>query len=221
MKLVQGPSTGGVELAPNQKRGGVHYTGKGSLIQALFLTFDQFFSDIGNAIRRTEVTGDLFDFDERETGDALGKLQGYFRRKVAKGGKIIFIGNGGSNAISSHLAIDYTKNGGMRAVAFSDAPTLTCLANDFGYENVFSKQLEYYALEKDVVVIISSSGKSANILAAARACTEVPLITFSGMNPNNQLRRLGMLNFYTPAADYGLVELTHFALLHSIVSVTP
>lgn len=220
MKLAQGPSAHGVELAPNQRHIGLRYTGKGSLIQDCFLTFEHFFRCIADAIRRTEVSGDLFDYDERETTDALLKLQSYFRKKVAKGGKIIFIGNGGSNGIASHLAIDYTKNGGIRSVAFSDAPTLTCLANDFGYENVFSKQLEYYATPKDVAVIISSSGKSPNILAAAQACEEIPLITFSGMNPNNQLRRLGLLNFYTPAADYGLVELTHFALLHSIVSVT-
>lgn len=220
MKLAQGPSAHGVELPPNQKRFGLHYMGKGTLIQGVFLTFEAFFSKVSEAIRRTEVSGDLFDYDERETNDALAKLQGYFRKKVAKGGKIIFIGNGGSNGIASHLAIDYTKNGGIRAIAFSDAPTLTCLANDFGYENVFAKQIEYYATPKDVAVIISSSGKSPNILAAAHACNDIPLVTFSGMNPNNQLRRLGLLNFYTPAADYGLVELTHFALLHSIVSVT-
>ena len=219
MKLARSANKHGQDLAPNQRRFGLYYMGKGTLIDKTFITFEQFFAKIAEAIRRTEVTGDLFDYDSRDATDALKKLQGYFRRKVAKGGKIIFIGNGGSNGIASHLAIDYTKNGGIRSVAFSDAPTLTCLANDFGYEKVFAKQLEYYATPKDVAVIISSSGKSPNIIAAARWCEEIPLITFSGMNPENQLRRMGLLNFYTPAADYGLVELTHFALLHGIVSV--
>lgn len=218
MKLAQGAKQ--QDVAPNQKHFGLYYQGKGTLIQGVFLTFDGFFSDLQQAIRRTEVTGDLFDFDQHSSdNDALRKLKAYFRKKTKAGGRIIFIGNGGSAAISSHLATDYTKNGGIRAIALNDAPTLTCLANDFGYENVFAKQLEYYATPKDVAVIISSSGKSPNIIAAARSCEEIPLITFSGMNPNNQLRRLGDLNFYTPAGDYGLVELTHFTLLHSIVSV--
>lgn len=221
MKLSQGPSSHGVELAKNQKPLGMHYGGKGSLIQGVFLTFDGFFSDLQDAIRRTEVTGDLFEYEEHAAdNDVLRKMQAYFRKKTKAGGRIIFIGNGGSAAISSHIAIDYTKNGAIRSIALNDAPTLTCLANDFGYENVFAKQLEYYATPKDVAVIISTSGKSPNIIAAARACEEIPLVTFSGMNPNNMLRRLGNLNFYTPAADYGLVELSHIALLHSIVSVT-
>lgn len=220
MKFAQGAKD--QDVAPNRKPFGLYYQGKGTLIQGVFLTFEGFFDDLAQSIRRTEVTGDLFCFDEHSAeNDALRKLQAYFRRKTKGGGKIFFIGNGGSNAISSHLAIDYTKNGGMRAVSLDGAPTLTCLANDFGYENVFAKQIEYYANQKDVAVIISSSGKSPNIIAAARACEamQIPLVTFSGMNPNNMLRRMGDLNFYTPAGDYGLVELTHFTLLHSIVSV--
>lgn len=220
MRLAQGPSSHGVELAKNQKPLGLHYSGKGSLIQGSFLTFEGFFSDLQDAIRRTEVTGDLFDFDEREPEDTLRSLQSYFRRKTRAGGRIIFIGNGGSSAISSHLATDYTKNGGIRSICFDSAPLLTCFANDFGHENAFAKMLEAYATPKDVAVIISSSGKSPNIVAAAQKCEELPLVTFSGMNPNNRLRRMGDLNFYTPAADYGLVELTHFTLLHAIVSVS-
>jgi phosphoheptose isomerase len=135
--------------------------------------------------------------------------------------KIILIGNGGSSAIASHMATDYTKNGGLRTIAFNDAPTLTCLGNDFGINEIFAKQLEYYALQGDLVIIVSSSGKSGNIIRAAEAAFEMglDLVTFSGMNPDNMLRRKGMLNFYVPARDYGLVELTHLTLLHSVVSI--
>lgn len=138
-----------------------------------------------------------------------------------KGRKVIFIGNGGSAAIASHMAVDWTKNGPIRAIAFNDAPTLTCLANDHGYQNVFAKQLEFYAQKDDLVVIISSSGRSQNILAAARAANTLGLdsVRLAGMDPENELLRGGRLRFYVPSDDYGLVELTHLCLLHSIVSV--
>ncbi len=137
------------------------------------------------------------------------------------GRKTIFIGNGGSSAIASHMATDFTKNGGIRAIAFNDAPLLTCLANDFGSEAIFSKQLEYYAKPGDVVMIVSSSGRSPNILQAAEQsfAQGLDLVTFSGMNPDNVLRRKGMINFWVPAKDYGIVELAHLTLLHSVISV--
>lgn len=219
MKLSQGPATG-PDAAPNQKPLSIHYTGKGSLIQGGCITHEEFYAKLQEAIRRTEVSGELVAYDRSSVGSALAGMRKKVGQVHAKGGRIIFIGNGGSAAISSHMAIDWTKNGAIRSMALNDAPTLTCLANDFGYEHVFAKQIEYHATPRDLVVIVSSSGKSQNIINAARSCEEIPLVTFSGMNPNNQLRRMGNLNFYTPAADYGLVELTHFTLLHSIVSVS-
>ena len=156
-----------------------------------------------------------------ETENALIRTRNCVTECHERGNKVIFIGNGGSAAIASHMAVDWTKNGGVRSIALNDAPTLTCLSNDFGYENVFAKQLEYYAQPDDVVIIISSSGKSANILEAAYWCSSKSLrcITFSGMNAENKLRLKGWLNFHVPVMDYGLVELTHLTLLHSIVSV--
>lgn len=154
---------------------------------------------------------------------ALKHFQKEAHARHKKGRKVIFIGNGGSAAIASHMAVDWTKNGPIRAVAFNDAATLTCLSNDHGYPNVFAKQLEYYAQTGDLVVIISSSGKSPNVLAAARAANALGLdsVRLSGMDPENELRRGGRLNFYVPSGDYGLVELTHLCLLHAIVSVSP
>jgi D-sedoheptulose 7-phosphate isomerase len=211
-------------------RGG-YYVGKGSLVASGFCgQVDAFFYAIAECLARTEVTGDGWFTHNGTLQDSITKLRKYFRDVHKRGGKLIFVGNGGSAAIASHMAVDYTKNGGIRAIALNDAPTLTCLANDFGYENVFAKQLEYYATYKDVVVIVSSSGKSENILRAAKMCDsfglgekvgdgiDCHLVTFSGMNPANHLRRVGDLNFYVPAADYGLVELSHLCILHSVVS---
>ena len=220
--LARGPATG-PDAATNQRPPQLHYTGKGSLVQGACISHEEFFSKLQDCIRRTEVSGELVEYDTASVEGALAGLAKKVRDVSKKGGRVILIGNGGSAAIASHMAIDWTKNGGIRSMALNDAPTLTCLANDFGYEQVFAKQLEYQATKKDLVIIISSSGKSPNIIRAAKQCdglgSDCPLVTFSGMNPNNQLRRMGLLNFYTPASDYGLVELTHFVLLHSIVSV--
>ena len=203
-------------------RGG-HYVGKGSLVADAFCgQVGAFFHAIAECLARTQVTGEGWFIHDGSLQDSIAKLRKYLREMHKKGGKLIFVGNGGSAAIASHMAVDYTKNGGIRAIALNDAPTLTCLANDFGYENVFAKQLEYYATPKDVVVIVSSSGKSENIVRAAKHCDSFgvgcKLVTLSGMNPANYIRRVGDLNFYVPAADYGLVELSHLCILHSVVS---
>ena len=91
------------------------------------------------------------------------------------GNKIIFIGNGGSAGIASHLAIDFSKNGGLRALAFNDPSALTCLGNDLGYENVFAKQLEFHARPGDLLIAISSSGTSPNILSAVKEARDARL----------------------------------------------
>jgi D-sedoheptulose 7-phosphate isomerase len=152
---------------------------------------------------------------------ALADLRSRFRRAHKAGKRVIFIGNGGSAAIASHMAVDYTKNGGIRAQALNDAPTLTCLANDLGHSKVFASQIGFYAQQGDWVVIVSSSGRSPNVIEAGRACGRlgIDLVTFTGMDPENRLRSMGALNFWVPSGDYGIVEITHLALLHAIVSV--
>lgn len=134
--------------------------------------------------------------------------------------KIIFIGNGGSAGIASHQAIDYTKAGGIRAINFSDPSLLTCLANDYGYEHVFLKAIELYADSGDLVVAISSSGQSPNILLGIKSAQlkNCRTITFSGFRENNPLRQIGDLNFYTPSENYTLVENAHLILSHAFLA---
>lgn len=134
--------------------------------------------------------------------------------------KVIFIGNGGSAAISSHQAVDYWKNGGMRAIAFNDTSLLTCISNDYSYAEVFEKPIEMFADAGDVLIAISSSGKSENILRGAKKAKErqCPVITMSGFKPDNPLRSIGDINFYVPAPTgaYGFVEIAHLTLSHCI-----
>jgi len=139
----------------------------------------------------------------------------------AAGNKIMFIGNGGSAAIASHMANDYSKNGGLRATAFNDSSALTCLGNDFGYEHVFAKQIELHRRPGDLLIAISSSGRSRNILNAVDAAVSggCRVATLSGFSPENPLRRMGDINFYLESAAYGFVEIGHLALCHAVLDI--
>lgn len=141
------------------------------------------------------------------------------RRVTDQGNKVIFAGNGGSAAIASHMATDYSKNGGLRAWSMNDASMLTCLANDYGYDQVFAKQIEFHGRPGDLLVAISSSGKSANILAAVTAARKLgcSVLTMSGFAPDNPLRATGDMNLYLNSTSYGFVEIGHLALCHAIV----
>jgi D-sedoheptulose 7-phosphate isomerase len=141
------------------------------------------------------------------------------RGTTANGCKLIFAGNGGSAAIASHMATDYSKNGGLRAWAMNDGSMLTCLANDFGYEHVFAKQIEFHGRPGDLLVAISSSGQSPNILAAVKAARAIgcTVLTLSGFAPDNPLRRLGDMNLYLESGVYGYVEIGHLVLCHAIL----
>ena len=152
---------------------------------------------------------------------AISRLGRQMQQRQDGGNRIFFIGNGGSAGIASHLATDFSKNGGMRASALNDGSVLTCLGNDFGYEFVFSKQLEWHARPGDVIVAISSSGHSKNILNGAAVARERDCIlyTFSGFDANNPLRCLGDVNFFVASHAYGFVEVAHLALLHGVLDI--
>ena len=137
-----------------------------------------------------------------------------------KSKKNFFIcGNGGSAAIASHMAIDYSKNGRLPSLAFNDGAALTCLGNDLGFENVFAEQLKLHARPGDLVFAISSSGSSPNILAAVQQAQEVDcqVVTLSGFSPDNPLRKEGLLNWYVNSPEYGFVELSHLVICHLIL----
>jgi D-sedoheptulose 7-phosphate isomerase len=136
-----------------------------------------------------------------------------------KGNKVMLVGNGGSAAICGHIAVDLLKNAGVAALTFNDASLLTCISNDLGYEQVFAKPVEMLAKKGDILIAISSSGKSKNILNAAgkaksKGCC---VMTLSGFSPANPLWKMGEVNFYVPSFSYGAVEIAHLAVCHAIV----
>jgi D-sedoheptulose 7-phosphate isomerase len=178
-----------------------------------------YFAKLDRAIRGAECT-DLRRA-EMPMEAAFEKVRAQARAAHERGNKLMFIGNGGSAGITSHLATDFSKNGGLRATAFNDGAVLTCIGNDFGYEHVFAKQIEWHGRAGDLLLAISSSGRSPNILngtSAARECG-CGVVTMSGFGEDNPLRLAGDVNFYVRSSFYGFVEVAHLALLHAILDL--
>lgn len=136
-----------------------------------------------------------------------------------KNKKVIIFGNGGSAAISSHVSVDLTKNAKIRCINFNEADLLTCFSNDYGYQKVYSKALEFYADRGDAVIIISSSGKSKNMLEAAKICKKKKLLlyTLTGFSDKNPLKKMGDLNLWVNSRGYNIIENIHQIWLLSIV----
>jgi D-sedoheptulose 7-phosphate isomerase len=143
------------------------------------------------------------------------------RSAHAAGNKVVLIGNGGSAAVASHHAIEFLKNGGIRALALNDSAALTALSNDFGYANVFSEQLKTQGVPGDMLIAISSSGQSVNILKAVEVARSngMKVATLSGFQPDNLLRGRGDVNFYVNSNQYGFVEVAHHALIQAILDI--
>lgn len=177
----------------------------------------RFFEDLKHALGNVHVS----DGNGAPVDFPVGMMRAIelVATQTSKGRKLMFIGNGASAAISSHQSVDYWKTGGMRALAFNDPALLTSVSNDFGYPFVFEKPIEMFADPGDVLVAISSSGRSENILAGARKAREKKchIITMSGFDPANPLRQLGDLNFYVPSKSYGHVEISHLSISHCIL----
>ena len=151
--------------------------------------------------------------------DLLNQSVNIINDSIKKGKKIIVVGNGGSAAMASHVAVDFTKAAGIRAVTFNEADLLTCFGNDYGYENWVEKALGCYADAGDLVILISSSGKSPNIINGAIKAREMGLkiITLSGFNNDNPLRDLGDINLWADSDSYNVVEMTHHIWLVGLV----
>ncbi len=133
-----------------------------------------------------------------------------------KGRTLYLIGNGASASMASHMAADLAKNGHIHTEVFSDLSLITAISNDLGYERVFSEPLSRRARAGDMLVAISSSGRSPNVLSAVTAARRkaLTIVTLSAMDPDNPLRSAGTLSFYVPARTYGCAETCHAAVLH-------
>ena len=136
--------------------------------------------------------------------------------------KCIIIGNGGSAAIASHFSIDLTKNTNIPCINFNEASLLTCFSNDYGYEKWAEKAVEFYGCKGDLLIAISSSGESDNIINAcnsARAIEFSKIITLSGFDINNRLNSIGDITLYVNSKMYNYIENLHQIWLLSLVDL--
>jgi D-sedoheptulose 7-phosphate isomerase len=174
--------------------------------------------------RRLQALVDSVEVTDR-SGAALTPSEGIaaagrlIRAQVAAGGRLFFIGNGANAGIGSHMAADFSKNAGIPALTFTDPALLTAIGNDLGFDRVFAVPLERFAAAGDILMALSSSGGSPNVLrgveaARAKSCR---VVTLSGFAPDNPLRALGDINFYVPQHGYPLVEVVHHALCHCLL----
>ena len=153
--------------------------------------------------------------------EAMQKLVNLFLDIKKNRNQLFFIGNGGSAAIASHMTADFMKNGRMRTYSLYDNSVTTCMGNDYGYAFIFSRPLEFLANKGDLVVAISSSGNSQNIVNALQVAQQkqLEIITLSGFDKNNQIIKMGKYNLYVPVKHYGIVESIHNLVLQQIVDI--
>jgi D-sedoheptulose 7-phosphate isomerase len=129
---------------------------------------------------------------------------------------IFFMGNGASASMASHFSADVTKILHIRTQIFTDLSLITACANDFCYEEVYAEPLSWSMKRDDMLIAISSSGNSPNIISAIDTAKSIggKIVTLSAMDVDNRIRNMGDLNFYIPASTYGLAETCHAAILH-------
>jgi D-sedoheptulose 7-phosphate isomerase len=140
-------------------------------------------------------------------------------KSLKKSKKIIIVGNGGSSSIASHICVDFIKSCKIRAVNFNEYNLITCFANDFKHEYWVKEALKIYMDKGDLIILISSSGSSTNIVEAAKyvATKKNKLITFSGFKKENELSRFGDVNIWINSKNYNVIETAHYIFLLSII----
>lgn len=176
----------------------------------------QYIQELADLLTNTQVTDDQNSTVLLDDATAQVAQQLDAARKANR--KVIVVGNGGSATIASHIHTDLSHALGMRALVFYDQGLLTARSNDVSYETAFEWSSNIWADEGDIIIGISSSGQSQNIvrvanLGKARNCF---VITLSGFKPENPLRQAGHLNFYVESNFYGYVEMAHAVLGHFI-----
>lgn len=144
----------------------------------------------------------------------LAKLINKKRKK-----NIYIFGNGGSSSIASHFSVDLLKQYNVKTFFQNNANLITCFANDYGHDNWMKKILEFYCNKNDLVILISSSGKSKNILNAARYClnNKVSLVTLNGFGYQTPLSKYGEINFGVNSRNYNVIENTHQFILLTVI----
>ena len=143
------------------------------------------------------------------------------QKSIKKKSRVYIVGNGGSASIASHVSVDLAKVARVPSATFNNSNLITCFANDYGYENWVLEAIKAYTNKNDLIILISSSGTSNNIVNAAKYCksNKINLITFSGFNKDNPLSKLGNINFHIDSNKYNYIEMSHHIILLALVDI--
>lgn len=145
-------------------------------------------------------------------------------KKLKKNNKIITFGNGGSITSTVHFSNDFTKVINKKSISLSDSDLITCYSNDYGFENFVKQAINSYYVKNDLVILVSVSGESKNILSAAKFCIKkkINLITLSSFRNNNSLMKINNkgLNFHIKTNSYNIAEISHLIVLLLSVDLT-
>ena len=143
------------------------------------------------------------------------------QRSIHNKSKVYIVGNGGSASIASHVSVDFVKVARVPSSTFNNSNLITCFANDYGYENWVVEAMKAYTNMNDLIILISSSGTSKNIVNAAQYCKDnnIDLITLSGFTKDNPLSTLGNVNFHIESTEYNYIEMSHHIILLALVDI--
>ena len=164
----------------------------------------------------------IINFNSDEIKKKLINLKKIFITTKKNRKKILIFGNGGSAAIASHFSVDLTKNAKIRCTNYNESDLITCFSNDFGYERWVEMAIKYYGNKGDVLIVISSSGKSKNMInacIAARKKKFSKIITLTGHLANNPVKKLGDINLWANSKAYNYIENIHQFWLLSLVDL--
>ncbi len=169
--------------------------------------FDNYFENYSRVLSES--------VDINKLSQSISILKSTKKRKK----KAIIFGNGGSASIASHFSSDLTNIAKIRCLNFNEPNLITCFANDYGYENWVVKALDYHSDTSDLLILISSSGESKNMLNASKFAKKkkLKLITLTGFSKNNSLSKTGKINFWVNSKKYNVIENIHQTILLSLV----
>ena len=154
----------------------------------------------------------LLETNNESIKKQLLTLKKIFINLQKKKKKILIFGNGGSASIASHFSVDLSKNAKIRCVNFNETNLITCYSNDYGYKNWVKMAINHFGDKEDILIVISSSGKSKNIINACIAAKKKKfskIITFTGHSSENPVKKLGDINLWINSKAYNHIENIH------------
>ncbi len=168
-----------------------------------------------------EYKNSIYDVLSNISEKKLSETIKLIKKTKKNKGKIFLTGNGGSSSIASHVSVDFAKVARVQSLTFNNSNLITCFANDYGYDNWVTEAIKAYMNKNDMIILISSSGKSKNIVNAAKHCRKnsIKLVTLSGFSKNNPLSKLGNVNFHINSNQYNFIEMSHHIILVYLVDI--